>query len=389
MHLLLVVSTCIHVALAASSDAPDPVLLQPSEATTYIFSSPHWWESPDHQVTSLITHLTLAQNISAIAVIPPVAGRLGGPKSTYSLLGDFYNIEKIRRVQEVVTTEEFLNSPALDDIKQLASTGSLSFPKASHEMYERTFGVLSGISTDKVSFGMPHEDPESTEHFCSSLPGSVLTTADGTKRFIFLDRVHFYHFCTEKFMPWWYGVRLHLVPRMEYFTAAAKFTESLPRPITVVHIRDMLDHQTLRDDEDIQVYARQVADAVRRNNPRMEGTLYLSFSESGHNARRVASLFTAEYSAVKTCADLYKCGRMIDPELFDPALEPVNHKTLFETSFGGSLIELALSLDSDHFIGNIHSPYSRNVALYRKLHGRPYEVVKGFGEQRKVWRWNL
>jgi hypothetical protein len=380
MFVALLIWGCVQGSLAASFDATDPILLQRTTATTYVFSSPHWWESPDHQVTSLITHLTFCQNISGIAVIPTVAGRLGGPKSQYSLLGDFYDIDSIRRVQDVITTDQFVKSAAFGGLKQLAEDGKLSFPKASHEMYERTFGVLSSISNDRVSFGMPHEDLENTEHYCSSLPGSVHTTADGSIRFIFLDRVHFYHFCTEKHMPWWYSIRLHLLPRSEYFTAVERFAESLPKPITVVHVRDMMDKQTLRDDHDIQQYARQIADAVRRSNPRTEGTLYISFS---------ASLFMAEYPSVKKCADLYKCGRAVEPTLFSPPLDPVLHQTLFETTVGASLVEVALSMHSEYFIGNVHSPYSRNVGLYRKLHGKPYEVVKGFGEQRKTWRWNL
>jgi hypothetical protein len=389
MFITLLVLGCLPASFAASLGATDPILLQRTPATTYVFSSPHWWESPDHQVTSLITHLTLSQNISGIAVIPTVAGRLGGPKSQYSLLGDFYDIDSIQRVQDVVTTDQFLKSKAFGDLKQLAEDGKLSFPKASHEIYERTFGVLSSISQDRVSFGMPHEDLENTEHYCSSLPGSVHTSADGSIRFIFLDRVHFYHFCTEKHMPWWYSIRLHLLPRNEYFTAVSRFAESLPKPITVVHVRDMMDKQTLRDDQDIQQYARQIADAVRRTNPQTKGTLYLSFPESGHNAHRVAALFMAEYPTVKKCADLYNCGRAVEATLFNPPLDPVLHRTLFETTVGASLVEVALSMHSEYFVGNVHSPYSRNVGLYRKLHAMPYEVVKGFGEQRKTWRWNL
>jgi hypothetical protein len=117
--------------------------------------------------------------------------------------------------------------------------------------------------------------------------------------------------------------------------------------------------------------------------------LYLSYVHDGRGVAKVAQLFEAEFPTVKKCADLFMCGRLVSKNIYQPLLENSLYKTLFAIKIGPSLVEVALSMKSQHFVGNVYSPYSRNVGLYRKLHGSSYEVVKGFAEMKKLWKWSL
>lgn len=368
-----------------------PILLTPQvapHARTFIFTLPNWWESADHQLTTAITQFALAKNISATAVLPNLVGQHSDPGKSFELFGHFYDADVLRQVQPFMGMTEFKNSNNYELLRDLAKDNILKFPKAAQESYEKELGVLSSIAATKVSFNMPHVDLENTDMFCSEIPGTVHLSKDKSVRFIFLDRVHFYHFCTEKYMPWWYDVRMHIVPRPEYMQLASHFMKRNPAPLTVVHIRDLMDHQRERDEEDIERYARQISDAMRRNR-KTTGTLYLAYALDGRSVARVAQLFEAEFPVVKKCMDLFVCGRLVeDNVLVSPPSEELS-QILFGTEVGSSLVEVALSIQSDHFVGNIYSPYSRNVALYRKLHGKSYDVLKGFGEMRKIWRWRL
>jgi hypothetical protein len=378
-------------------DKPAVLLVPPAFPIekTYIFSNSHWWESVDHQLTTLITLLTLAKNSSAIAVLPAIGQNIGGPKDSYSLIGDFYDIEELRKVQPVMTTAEFKRSKDFTKLKATAnSEGGVTFPKSSQETFEKTMTVLSEIGQGAVTFGMPNEDPENTNMFCSRIPGDITLSDDGKVRFIFLDRIHFYHFCTERHMPWWYDVRMHIVPRREYITAAEHFMSSQRKPLIAIHIRDAMDEQRERSDEEIERYALQIADAMRRKSlQRIDddggGTMYLSYEHGGRSVARVAELFETEFPTVRKCADLYMCGNQVGRRLFDPPLDEVVYKTLFSTTIGPSFVEVALCMSSQHFVGNAYSPASRNIGLYRKLHGSSYEIVKGFAEMKRLWKWSL
>lgn len=364
-----------HVVTARTED-PD--------VRTYLFSNVHSWEGVDHQVTSIVTLLALAKNISALAVLPALAsGYAAGAagreeRDEGSLLGDYFDIERVRAVQAVMTMGEFRGGA---DYAVLKNAAGLEFPKGSAEEYEARLGVLGDVSSNEVAFGMPNVDPEATGQRCDAFEGTVWQT--GEARFVFLERVHFFHFCAERFMPWWYDVRKFLVPRQEYGVVADSFMGS--EKVTVVHIRDLLDAQGERGVEEIERYARQIVDVLRGRR----GTLYLGFSNRGRSVKRVAELFEGEFENVKNCSHLYACGRSVDPALFNPRLSDANFRMLFETPVGSSMVEWALSMRSEFFVGNIHSPYSRNVGLYRKIHGHPYAVLKGFGEMRKLWKWNL
>jgi hypothetical protein len=394
-----VVQTVLAVVLVAeiyatpTQSVVEPFHLQRHEAPierTYLFSNFNWWESADHQMTTAITLLSLAFNISAISVLPDIAGPQGGPRSRYSLLSDFYDVDKLRAAQDFMSILDFVGRDDYNMLKTIAASDKgLTFPKASQEKFEEKLNVLSSIGEGTVSFGMPHEDTENMDIFCSSMPGTVHHTLDGRVRFIFLDHVHFYHFCAERFMPWWYDVRMHIVPRREYRELAQQFAATVPKPLTVVHVRDLMDHQKERDQKDIEEYARQIADAMRRSGKESGGSLYLSYSMNGRSVRQVAGLLKDEFSVVKNCLDLYVCGRVVSAGTFKPPLDSELHQVLFGTHVGASLVEVALSMQADHFVGNVFSPYSRNVALYRKLQGGTYDILKGFGELKKVYRWHL
>lgn len=310
---------------------------------------------------------------------------------SYAFVGDFYDEEVLRKVQPIMTPGEFRDHADYKKLKALAKpkTSTLSFPKASQESYETTLNVISSISERSLSFGMPDVDPDGTQMSCARLKGTVHHSLDGTIRFVFMDRLHFYHVCTEKYMPWWYDVRRHLVPRKEYMIAARNFAEQVARPLTVVHVRDLMESTVKREDEEIQRYARQIADAFRRKNPTAKGTLYLTYASDGQNVARVVQLFREEFPDLKTCDDMFRCGADVPPKLFKPKLDAVRYESLFGTQMGSTMLEIALSSVADHFVGNVYSPYSRNIALYRKLSGKTYDVLKGFGELRRMTRWNL
>lgn len=362
---------------------------QSSVERTYIFTNANWWESMDHQLTTVITLLAFAHNITATPVIPYVKGMRDGIKSAYSLFGDFYDLQLLRKVQHAITLEHFKQSNDYTLLRQDQELNhTLQVPASSKIDYDHALQTtLTGVTNTALSFGMPHVDLENTDMYCSSVPGTVYISSNTKVRYVFLDHIHFYHFCTEKFMPWWYRVRMHIAPRPEYLLVADRFLSSLPKPVTVVHIRDLMDHQVVREDLEIELYARQIANAVRK--AATDGTFYLSYAPTGRSVSRVASMFQIEFSETRNCNDLYNCASLVDRNLFDPPLDPQLHKTLFQTQFGRSMVELALSLRSDYFIGNIYSPSSRNIGLYRKSHGQQYQVLKGFSELRKVWRWNL
>jgi len=351
---------------------------------TFMLTNVHEWESVDHQLTSLLTLMTLAHNVSVTAVIPPLLSTTGSA-TKLSLIGDFFSADELRKLQDVITFRDFLVSPMYKALLS-ASPGSVPLPKNSQEEYEAQLKILGNLDESRISFAMPHEDVENTNQYCDSFPGTIFDTPE--YRFIFLERVHFFHFCTERFMPWWYNVRTHLIPRVPYFVAARKFTRTLRRPVTVVHIRDLMDMHRVPDNKEVERYARQIADALRRHNA-IKGTLYLAYPREGLSVKRVADLLHDEFDNVCDCRQLFECGTKVPQSIFKPALGTQDMRLLFRSAIGKDLVEWALSLRSDYFIGNIHSPYSRNVGIYRKLRGRSYSIVKGFGEMRKVWTWHL
>lgn len=213
-------------------------------------------------------------------------------------------------------------------------------------------------------------------------------------------------------MPWWYDVRLHQQPRPEYFAAVDAWRATITGPLTVVHLRDLMDGQRERDEEEVQRYARQVVDALRQTagggpmaggggsgsvgvqGDLAAGSLYLSYPSGGKNVGRVAALFREEFPRVYTCADVHQCGASVTAATLGAAAArgggaAPDIEGLFQSPHAATVLETALSLQADHFVGNIYSSYSRNVGLWRKMHGKSYTIVKGFGEMRRVWTWRL
>lgn len=393
----IVLACVVEVANAASAmDTTQPVShdLHSSQATrTYILTNAYWWESMDHQLTTVLTLLAFARNISATPIIPFVEGMADDGEQSFSLIGDYYDLNLLNRVQPALTLHQFKRTQDYAMLREeLENNHTLFVPSPSKKQYLQALQLpqMQGTVNTSVSFGMPHEDLENTDMYCSSVPGTVFYISkhhSTTVRFIFLGHIHFYHFCSEKFMPWWYTVRTHIAPRPEYYVVADAFLASLPKPVTVVHIRDVMDHQVVRSDDEIELYAQQIADAVRKSAP--FGTFYLAFSPYGRSVVRVASLLESEFPQIAKCQDYFDCGQQISRQLFEPQLPSVLFHTLFETSLAPRMLEITLSTRSQYFIGNIYSPNSRHIGLHRKLRGQSYHVLRGFSELRKVWRWHL
>lgn len=363
-----------------------------SAEKTFLFTNSHWWESLDHQMTTTVTLLALAQNTSSIAVIPTLAAAGEHGRSNASILGDYFDLESVRKVQNVMTFLEFLHSKEYEALREemQGTTSSIRFPKESQEEYERTLGIYGQLTTDRIKFKMPNVDPENTNQACDWFGGTMHVSQDKKIRYVFLERVHFLHFCTERFMAWWYDVRHHIEPRQEYIQVVHSFMTNIRKPLTVVHVNDVMEKQKSREDVEIERYARQIVDALRVNDA-MGSSLYAIYSKKGRNVGRVVGLLQQELERVHECEDMFNCLRGVRRGVIEG--ESDEAEKLFQRLFRGEhsvqIAEWTLAAEADVFIGNIHSPYSRNIALFRKTHGRPYSAVRGFAELRKVWSWNL
>lgn len=354
---------------------------------TYLLTNVHWWESTDHQLTTIITLLSLAQNTSSIAVVPPLPGKDASRYSNKSLIGDFFDITGIKQVQPVMTFEQFLECDAYRQLKGEPS-GTVALPKSSQEEYEQRLQLYGRLQDTSVALSMPPIDPENTSQKCNRFGGTVHVSADGTSRFVFLERVHFLHFCAEKFMPWWYTIRHRIEPRAAFFEVAARFMADKPKPFSVVHLNDVLELQKERGEEEIERYARQIVDALRKHQA-LGGTLYVVAARNGNNVKQVVRLLTQEFENIYDCSGVFGCLSDIRRDALGTAMVDSEFDSLFKSEWSMKHVEWALGARAQLFVGNIHSPFSRNICLYRKMHGAAYSMLKGFGELRKVWAWNL
>lgn len=354
---------------------------------TYILTNLHWWESTDHQLTTIITLLSLAQNTSSIAVIPPFPGKDASRNSNKSLIGDFFDITGIKQVQSALTFADFLKS---DEYRQLKAeqTGTVPLPKGSQEEYELRLQFYGRLQDTSVALSMPPIDPENTSQKCNRFGGTIHVSADGRTRFVFLDRIHFLHFCTEKFMPWWYTIRHRIEPRAPFFEVADRYMSDKTKPFSVVHLNDVLELQKERGEEEVERYARQIVDALRKHQA-LSGTLYIVSAKDGNNVKQVVKLLKEEFENIHDCTTVFNCLAEIPRDVFRTVLPENEFDSLFKSESSLKHVEWALGARAQLFVGNIHSPFSRNICLYRKMHGAPYSMLKGFGELRKVWTWNL
>lgn len=356
-----------------------------SAEKTYLLTNCYWWESLDHQLTTIVTLLSIAHNTSSIAVIPTMAAASVHGRSNRSILGDYFDLAKVQRVQRAITFKDFVES---EDFKLMRRSpmGTVPLPKESQEEYELKLGLYGRLHTSTVQLQMPDEDPENTNQRCNRFAGTIHLSRDGRRRYVLLDRMHFLHFCTEKFMPWWYDVRQHVQPREDYMRAARAFVKGgggamMRRPVAVVHVNDVMEAQKRRDDEQIERYARDIVDALRVQQA-LGGSLYVMYRRSGHNVGRVVHLLRQEFERV------YDSSHLPDKSLsHDKEDNPQNSRNSSEHA--AETTEWALAVTADAFVGNIHSPLSRNIALHRKTHGNMYVAIRGFAELRKVWSWNL
>lgn len=321
---------------------------------TYLLTLSHWWESPDHQLITLLTHLALAQNTSSIAVLPP------SPPSSLqnrSIFPDHFPISPLQRLQPVITFSDFLSSAAMNSIRN-APKASIPLPSHSQEEYESRLGVLGSLSNSAIAFDLPPVDPERTGQQCDRLPGTM-AMVDG-QRFVFLDRIHFAHLCTERFLPWWYDVRVAVGPSEDDIS---NVKHELGEGACIIHISDMLGAVRKRDEVEIERYAREVVDAMRREEVLDTNGKVVLMKKGGEGVEKVIKLLKGELGErVMVCGEK-DCG---------------GWKGWW--GFGGG---------AEVFVGNWHSVWSRNVALWRKTKGSKYRMVTGFGEMRKLYRWNL
>lgn len=359
-----------------------------SATKTYLFTNCHWWESTDHQMTTIITLLAIAHNTSSVAVIPSMAAAGSQGRSNESLIGDYFDIERVRKVQPVLTMAQLVQST---DYRLLCreKTGTIPLPKESQEEYEAKLQVYGRLHTSVVQLNMPRTDPENTNQPCDRFGGTMYLSRDGQRRFVFLDRLHFLHFCAEKFMPWWYDVRQHIRPRRPYFDIAQRFLNTnLTRPLIVTHINDVMEAQKNQSNNNVEQYADQIVDALRSNDM-INGAIYNIYVKSGRNVRRVVDLLQAEMEFTYDCSHMFSCLDSARPNYISEYMTAEQFDHIFRGQHALKMTEWALATQADLFIGSIHSPFSRNICLYRKLHGEPYVILKGFGELRKTWAWNL
>lgn len=358
-----------------------------SAERTYVFTNIHWWESVDHQMTSIISLLAVAKNTSSIAVIPaiPAAGKIDANRKF--LIGDYFGIEEVNNIQPVMTLAHFTTT---DDYGTLHSekSGTVPLPKESQEEYESRLKIYGKLYSTVVRMHMPAVDPENTKQKCDSFAGTMHLDSGGRVRYVFLDRIHFMHFCFEKFMPWWYDIRHKISPRAPYLDAVNHLLSNKQRPVSVIHVNDLMDSQKERDQEEVERYARQIVDALQKNQA-IAGSMFLIYANGTRNVKRVVKLLSQELNGVIDCSVDQFCGHQVSKGMFDPPLSEGEYRSLFTSALGTKMIPWALGCRAELFIGNIHSPFSRNVCLHRKTHGRKYSILRGFGEMRKIWSWNL
>lgn len=353
---------------------------------TYLFTNAHWWESIDHQLTTIITLLTLAQNTSCIAVIPFLAS--ANSTSNVSLLGHYYDLPRLRQVQPVITLSSFLQSTDYVELRG-ADTSTIALPKESQEEYEGTLGIYGKLHDSVVKINMPDVDPENTNQRCDRFGGSMHVSHDGRIRYVFLDRLHFMHFCAERFMPWWYDVRQHIRPRSVYMDLGERFVRNALHPLTVVHVNDVMEGHKARVSSEVEGYAGQIVDGLRAHDSvNNGGAIYAIYNKNGRNVRRVVSLLQAEITQVYECSNLFGCLADATADMTDTKTTPFAH-FVFDSEHAAAMTEWAVAAQAHLFIGNVHSPFSRNVCLYRKMQGSTYVSLRGFAELRKVWTWNL
>lgn len=358
-----------------------------SAEKTYIFTNIHWWESIDHQMISIVSLLTLAKNTSSVAVIPPIPIPRSKNASTESLLGDYFNIEEVNDVQPVMTLARFMTTKDYDTLRN-EMMGTVYLPKASQEEYEAKLKIYGKLRNTVVSLQMPAVDPENTKQKCNSFAGTMHLDSFGKVRYVFLDRIHFMHFCFEKFMPWWYDIRHKISPRQPYLDVVHHLVSDKQRPVSVIHISDLMDSQKQRASEEVERYARQIVDALRKNQA-ISGSMFLIYANGTTSVKKVVNLLTQEFDKIVDCSIDQFCDHRVSRDLFDTPLSKDEYKKLFTGPVGTKMMSWALGCRADVFIGNIHSPFSRNVCLHRKTHGKPYSIIRGFGELRKIWSWNL
>lgn len=355
----------------------------PDYTKTFLFTNCHHWESLHHQLTTVITFLALAKNLSAIPVLPTMHSFSSRETNNISLVGDLIDIDKVRTIQPMMTLRDFLISEEYDQLKQ-ARIGDVPFPADSQEEYETQLKVYGETAETKIKLPMPAEDPEGMRVFCHEFPATLFTS--GTTRYVFLDHLHFLHFCTEKHMPWWYDIRYKIEPREEFHYIARSFLKDKTRPMSIVHINDILDISRERPEEDIDSYTRQIVSSLRKYKA-TSGSLFLMYRRGGKNTERVANLLRSEFEYVYDYSHLSLCADDIGSDSSDSSSQEV--KQIMQMDYGPQVLQWAMGSAVDLFVGNIHSPFSRNVCLYRKTHGKPYSTIRGFAELRRVWSWNL
>lgn len=358
-----------------------------SAGKTYIFTNIHWWESVDHQMISIVSLLALAKNTSSIAVVPPIPIPRDKNASNESLLGDYFNIEGVNDVQPVMTLAHFMTTKDYNTLRN-ENMGTVSLPKASQEEYEAKLKIYGRLRNTVISLQMPAVDPENTKQKCNSFTGTMHLASNGKVRYVFLNRIHFMHFCFETFMPWWYDVRHKISPKQPYLDVVDHLVSDKQRPVSVIHISDLMDSQKERTSEEVERYARQIVDALRKNQA-ISGSIFLLYANGTRNVKKVVKLLTQEFEKIVDCSADEFCGHHVSKDTFGPSFPKSDYKKLFTGPMGAKMISWALGCTAEVFIGNIHSPFSRNVCLHRKTHGKPYSIIRGFGELRKIWSWNL
>ena len=158
--------------------------------------------------------------------------------------------------------------------------------------------------------------------------------------------------------------------------------------MAVVHINDVLESEKEREGEEIDRYAREIVDALRKSDA-LGGSMYLIYHEGGQNVGKVVGLIKQEFEHVLSCKSVWECFGRVPRANWNSHLDDTQFRELFRPDVATRMVEWALASSADVFVGNVHSPYSRNICLYRKSHGLAYSVLGGFGELKKIWRWNL
>lgn len=320
------------------------VVLTPLEwkddATRYLMYFPLYGQL-NNQVMSLINALVLAKTLGAVLVVPRVEAGFDsrfGSSSTRAgpfILGDYFDWDRIARVQGIIHMDEFL---ALPVAAKAARQGKLVVTSTFNS---RTLAKEKSFYPYDLFFRpteRPREETDAQKReiearlgINSPKVGKCRTWFDTIEEAAKMDiktngRVYLmscmYQTITEEWgcqddVPYWYEIRRHLVPRDEIRrTIAEWYDDNFEAPTLAVHLRLLFRDETILETTLYDVISSTLqAESNGTNSLASFRTIYLAYGN-----REMALLNSsnaidylkrkAPHAKIRACADMSNCASL-------------------------------------------------------------------------------